>query len=74
MQRYRLAKLRDRVPMPDRGGVLFTDSKDGETIDPINPFYARMIADGDLVPVDEEAADEEPARKASTNAKPDGAK
>jgi hypothetical protein len=83
MQRYRLAKLRDFVPMPDRGaGVFFTDSKDGESIDPMNPFYARMIADGDLVPVpteepkavDEPAADEEPAQPPTTNTKPNGAK
>jgi hypothetical protein len=75
MQRYRLAKLRDRVPMPDRGaGVFFTDSKDGESINSMNPFYARMIADGDLVPAETSAPDEEPAQPPTTNTKPNGAK
>lgn len=52
--RYRLARLRDRVPMPERGaGVFFTSEKTGEVVNELDPYYARMIADGDLVPVEE---------------------
>lgn len=62
--RYRLAKLRDRVPMPERGaGVFFTSEKTGEAINPLDPYYARMIADGDLVPADPEPADEPAPRR-----------
>ena len=52
MQRYRLATAGLKVPMPERGAdVFFTSDDAGEVVDPMNPYYARMIADGDLAPV-----------------------
>ncbi|MEL6785658.1 MAG: hypothetical protein AAFO61_14685 [Pseudomonadota bacterium] len=33
-------------PMPDRGGRAF--GKDGERIDPLEPYYANAIRQGDL--------------------------
>jgi hypothetical protein len=55
MQRFRLKSPKQTVPMPERGGgVLFTSDKAGEAIDPMNPYYARMIASGELVPADPE--------------------
>lgn len=50
-ERYRLANPAATVPMPDRGGRLFSDDPQGEAIDRESRFYATMIADGDLVPV-----------------------
>ena len=62
MQRYRLAIVERRVPMPERGrDVFFTSDPAGEAVDPMNPYYARMIADGELVAVPDEAVPE--ARK-----------
>ena len=40
--------------MPERGDTLFTSDKAGESINSLDPYYARMIADGDLVAVEEE--------------------
>jgi hypothetical protein len=61
--RYRLRNLKLRVPMPERGqGVFFTADKAGETINPMDPYYARMIADGDLVPAETEP-EEQPAQR-----------
>lgn len=64
LKRYRLANLDHMVPMPDRGGRLFSQTPDGETIDTEHPFYLSMIADGDIVEATEEsapAATEKPA-------------
>ena len=75
--RYRLADAKHRVPMPDRAGVFFTADKAGEVIDPMNPYYARMIADGDVVPVEDEPerAEPSPATPAPTrNSKTEGSK
>jgi hypothetical protein len=59
MQRFRLKSSKQNVPMPERGsGVLFTSEKTGEAIDPMNPYYARMIASGELVSVDPEDTSE----------------
>ncbi|MEM9734244.1 MAG: hypothetical protein AAF903_12290 [Pseudomonadota bacterium] len=35
-------------PMPDRGGRAF--GKEGERIDPLEPYYATAIRQGDLTP------------------------
>jgi hypothetical protein len=57
MQRFRLKSPQQNVPMPERGvGVLFTSEKAGEAIDPMNPYYARMIASGELIPADPDDA------------------
>lgn len=50
-KRYRLADPTRRVPMPDRGGRLFSQSESGEVIDLENSFYRTLIADGDIIPV-----------------------
>ncbi|HEV2501476.1 MAG TPA: hypothetical protein VGV39_00275 [Mesorhizobium sp.] len=47
LERYRLASDALKVPMPDRDGRLF--SVEGETVDTEHPFYAVLIADGDIV-------------------------
>lgn len=53
--RYRLAHAKLRIPMPDRGpGAFFSADKAGESISELNPYYARLIADGDLVAVEPE--------------------
>lgn len=56
LKRYRLAHADRNVPMPDRGGRLFSAASEGEVIDTENRFYATMIADGDLVEVKRMAA------------------
>jgi hypothetical protein len=48
LQRYVLADLSATLPMPDRGGRLF--SPRGETIDIENAFWAARLADGELLP------------------------
>lgn len=53
MTRYR-AKRGHRVPMPEAPGQFLPDSGEGVPVDETNPFYARMIADGDLVAADAE--------------------
>jgi hypothetical protein len=61
--RYRPAHAEQRIPMPDRGpGVLFTHDRGGESIDPLNPYFARMIADGDLVLAEEAVEDDGPVK------------
>lgn len=47
--RYR-AKPGQRIPMPDRPGQFVPDDAEGAAVNPMNPYYARLIADGDLVP------------------------
>jgi hypothetical protein len=47
LQRYVLADPSATLPMPDRGGRLF--SSRGETIDVENPFWSARIADGELI-------------------------
>lgn len=42
-----LARPDMKIPMPDRGGRLF--SADGETVDLDSGFYATLVADGDIV-------------------------
>lgn len=54
LKRYRLADLAHTVPMPDRGGRLFGRSVEGETVDTEQPFYSRLILDGDLIEVSSE--------------------
>lgn len=43
----RLALPSTQLPMPDQGGRLF--SARGETVDLESPFWARCLADGDIV-------------------------
>ena len=68
MSIYRLARPDLKIPMPDRGCRLFGDG--GETVDPTNPYYVRLIADGDIVAeaadgdVIADAADKKAARSA----------
>jgi hypothetical protein len=51
-RRYRLRDAAMQVPMPDRGGRLFTASPEGEAVNTEDRFYATMIADGDLIEVE----------------------
>jgi hypothetical protein len=53
---YRLARPEMMVPMPNRGGRLFSSADDGEVIDTEIRFYATMIAERDLVEVEAIAA------------------
>lgn len=41
------------IPMPDRGGVLMPAG--GAVINTGMPYYRRLIADGDIVPVTDAA-------------------
>lgn len=61
--RYR-AKRGQSVPMPDRPGENMPHEGDGVLIDTMNPYYARLVADGDVVAVPDEVA-ETPAGKPS---------
>lgn len=70
MTRYR-AKRGQTVPMPDRPGQFVPDSGEGTVVNETNPYYARMIADGDLVAVEDEP--EAPAQRAA-QAKTEGTK
>lgn len=51
-KRYRLADPAAQIPMPDRGGRLFSATPRGEAVDIGQRFYSNLIADGDLVPAD----------------------
>jgi hypothetical protein len=55
---YRLADPACRLPMPDRGGRLF--SREGENVDPEHPFYMRLIADGDILPASRDTPEASP--------------
>lgn len=50
----RLADDAAMLPMPDRGGRLFSAA--GETVDLENPFWMRALSDGDIVPAAQPAA------------------
>jgi hypothetical protein len=52
MAAYRLANAKACIPMPDRGGRLFSATPEGEVIDVENRFYTTLIADKDLIPVE----------------------
>lgn len=60
-ERYRLARPDMQLPMPDRGGRLFTTDVEGEAVDVEDRFWANLIADGDLVPVSRVASPATPA-------------
>lgn len=62
MTRYR-AKRGQSIPMPGAPGQFIPDSGDGIPVDEMSPFYARMIADGDLVVAE---PDPEPAPASPT--------
>lgn len=70
LKRYRLRDPAATVPMPDRGGRLFSQDAEGEMVDVENRFYATMIADGDLVPADAGAI---PLTKVDQPLAPEGA-
>ncbi|WAC26422.1 hypothetical protein [Ancylobacter sp. SL191] len=53
MTRYR-AKTGARIPMPDRPGQQVPEAGEGISVNELNPYYLRLIADGDLVPVTDE--------------------
>ena len=58
MSRLDLYVLRDpaaRIPMPDRGGRLFSPA--GETVGVEDRFYAPLIVDRDIVPASRGAPD-----------------
>lgn len=57
MTRYR-AKRGQTVPMPDRPGQFVPDSGEGTAVNETSPYYARMIADGDLVAVEDEQTEQ----------------
>ncbi len=63
LKRYRLADPTWTVPMPDRGGRLFSQEPQGETVNTEDPFYMGLIADRDLVEVGDNqlAASSQPA-------------
>ncbi|WGD31211.1 hypothetical protein AncyloWKF20_05150 [Ancylobacter sp. WKF20] len=53
MTRYR-AKTGAHIPMPDRPGQQVPEDGEGTSVNELNPYYLRLIADGDLVPVTDE--------------------
>jgi len=59
MTRYR-AKAGLSIPMPGRPGELVPEVGDGIRVDEQSTYYLRLIADGDLVAVPEETAQETP--------------
>ena len=61
LERYALADPATKLPMPDRGGRLF--SADGEMVDVEHPFWAARIRDGEIVAANQN--DDQPARPAS---------
>lgn len=61
---FRLARPDLKIPMPDRGCRLFGEA--GETVDAADSYYARLIADGDIVA---EATDEKAAETPRRNQK-----
>ena len=60
LQRHVLADETTKLPMPDRGGRLF--SIDGETIDVEHPFWAARIRDKEILPASNAEAATAPAR------------
>lgn len=60
LKQYRLADPAALVPMPDRGGRLFSQGDEGETVNVEDSFYAALIADRDIVPVGSSASRAEP--------------
>lgn len=49
-----------RIPMPDRPGQVVPDTAEGTALDEMSPYYARLIADGDVVPVPDALKPSEP--------------
>lgn len=49
-----------RIPMPDRPGQIVPDTDEGTALDEMSPYYARLIADGDVVLVPDDLAQPEP--------------
>lgn len=67
MTRYR-AREGASIPMPDRPGQIVPTVDPGTAVNELLPYYARLIADGDLIPVDDEAPAapaDEPAAKST---------
>lgn len=59
-----LARADLKIPMPDRGNRLFGAA--GETVDETEPYYRRLIEDGDIIAVPD-------ASRAASKAWPSGA-
>ncbi|OYX85627.1 MAG: hypothetical protein B7X99_10105 [Rhizobiales bacterium 17-65-6] len=52
-----------RVPLPGRAGQ-FVPASGGIEIDPLSPYFARLVADGDLIPAPETPSKPAPAPSA----------
>lgn len=63
MQPYRLFDPAAAVPVPALGGALFPSGSDGMPVDPADPFFARLIREGSIVPA--QAETETPAATGS---------
>ena len=61
-KRFKLRNAGLRIPMPERGRAMFPAGPRGTPVDEASPYYARLIAEGDLVEVKAETAP--PAPKA----------
>ena len=52
-ERHKPKRAGAAIPMPDRGGALMPAG--GAVVDTGMPYYRRLIADGDIVPVTDAA-------------------
>lgn len=62
LKRMWLARSDLRIPMPDRGGRLF--SPDGETVDLDDRFYLTLATDKDIVASDPKSAKPKKGKRA----------
>ena len=65
LQRHVLADETTKLPMPDRGGRLFSADQSpegGEMIDVEHPFWAARIRDKEILPASNAEAATAPAR------------
>lgn len=49
-----------RIPVPASPGQFIPDAGEGIEVEPLLPYFARMIADRDLVPAPVTTSDQEP--------------
>ncbi|GGF56697.1 hypothetical protein GCM10007301_15480 [Azorhizobium oxalatiphilum] len=61
-----------RIPMPDRSGQFVPDTGEGTSVDELNPYYARLIADRDMVPATDETAEADPETTAPDTGSDEG--
>lgn len=52
-----------RVPLPGRAGQ-FVPEADGIEVDPTSSYFARLVADGDLIPAPDPVSKPAPAKAA----------